>query len=81
MRPNDILRLLQRQPFRPFRLYILENTVFEIRHPEMAMVGRSTLALSIPTDSDSEHEIVIALMHITRMEPITASQSPPLAAG
>ncbi len=70
MRPNDILRLLQQQPF---RLYILENTVFEVRHPEMVMVGRSTLTLSVSTNSDSEHEVVIALMHITRLEPTVAA--------
>ena len=37
MRPQDILDLLGRRPFEPFRLYLSDGAVFEIRHPELAM--------------------------------------------
>jgi hypothetical protein len=33
MRPDDLRRLLEQRPFRPFRLYVLETTVYEVRHP------------------------------------------------
>jgi hypothetical protein len=81
MRTGDILRILQVQPFRAFRLYVLETTVFEVRHPEFVFVGRSTLTLTLSPGTAEEREVVIALMHITRLEPIPpAPASPPTSA-
>jgi hypothetical protein len=46
MRRADVEEFLQAQPFHPFRLLVLENTVFEVRHPEFAFVTHSTLHLT-----------------------------------
>jgi hypothetical protein len=72
MRPLDLLRLLFAQPFVPFRLYVLENTVFEVRHPELANVGRSTLMIHVPQANPplpiGMQPVIVSLRHITRIE-------------
>ena len=74
MRPQDILKYLRRQPFQPFRLCLSDGRSFEVRHPEMAMVGRSAVIIGIPASNEEEliydHSIDCALMHITTLEPI-----------
>ncbi len=77
MRPQDILNLLHRQPFEPFRLCLSDGAVFEVRHPELAMVGRSTVLIGIPEPDSAEpvfdRFVNCALIHITRTEPINGS--------
>lgn len=72
MRPLDLLRLLLAQPFVPFRLYVLENTVFEVRHPELANVGRATLTIHVPKANPpfptGMQPVILSLRHITRIE-------------
>ena len=72
MRPSDILELLRAQPFQPFRLSSSDGREFEVRHPEMAMVGRSTVHIGIPARDGLEGQIErlvnCALIHITTTE-------------
>jgi len=79
MRPKDILELLRRRPFEPFRLYLSDGATFDVRHPELAMVGRSTVLVGIPAaDSPEplfERFVNHALLHITRAEPIDGSSA------
>jgi len=70
MRPDDLRALLRRQPFQPLRLHLTNGTLFEIRHPDMASVGRSTMTLSLPPEHGVEREAVIALLHIIWVENI-----------
>lgn len=72
MRPDDMRQLLRVQPFRPFRFYVHETTVYEIRHPDQAAVGRSTMTISVHTSGSlsllGDQEVLIALLHITRVD-------------
>ncbi len=74
MRPQDILKYLQRTPFQPFRLCLSDGRLFEIRHPEMAMVGRSAVISGIPDPKEEEpiyeRSFDCSIMHITSLEPI-----------
>jgi hypothetical protein len=74
VRPQDILNLLQRRPFEPFRLYLSDGSVFEVRHPELAMVGRSTVLIGLPSPDTAEpvfdRFVNCALVYITRTGPI-----------
>jgi hypothetical protein len=74
MRPEAIRDLLRREPFAPFRIYVSDGGVFEIRHPEMAMLTQRELLVALPQDNGagripSDYQI-LALLHITRLEPI-----------
>jgi hypothetical protein len=74
MRPEDILLHVRRVPFQPFRICLTDGTIHEVRHPELVMVGRSTLILGRPAPGTMlpvfEDYVWIALLHINRIEPL-----------
>jgi hypothetical protein len=77
MRPNDIRVFLQQQPFRPFRITLADGRSYEVRHPEMAMVGRSSLVIGLPAAGDTEpvydRFVTVSLLHVMQMEPLEAA--------
>lgn len=79
MRPDDVLELLRRRPFRPFRITLTSGQTVDVWHPEMAIVGRSVVAVGIqPAPDDSLVADVVStlsLLHIVKMEPIHAGKS------
>jgi hypothetical protein len=72
MRPDDVLQLLRAGPFRPFRISLSDGKEYEVRHPEMALVSRSTVHVGVPgprgPDGPLERVVTCAPVHITRME-------------
>lgn len=83
MRPEDIREHLRRQPFRPVRLTLTDGRTYDILHPELAMVGRSTMAIGLarPEDPDSlaDRLVTISLLHIMQvelLESVAASPGP-----
>jgi hypothetical protein len=77
MRPEDVRGLLQRRPFQPFRITLTDGRVYEVRHPELALVGRSTVVIGLPAPGDPEpvydRFVWVSLMHIMQMEPSEAA--------
>jgi hypothetical protein len=80
MRPDEIRRWLRRQPFRPFRLHVLETTFYEIRHPEQALIAQSTITIDLPNAGDpmalGEHYVTIALLHVSKLEAVLTPANP-----
>ncbi len=81
MRRDEMIEALRTSPFRPFRMYVSDGAEYEIRHPEMMMVFRSSVNVGIPvdnaknSDSNGSHSYpdlvrstAIDLRHITRIE-------------
>jgi hypothetical protein len=79
MTPYDVLKLLRERPFRPFRVHLSDGTSYEVRHPELAVVGTSTVFIGIPgpkgPDEPVEDHVHCALSHITRLQEIETSAS------
>ena len=48
MRPDDVLQLLRAKPFQPFRISLSDGQQYDVRHPEIAIVSRSTVLVGIP---------------------------------
>ncbi len=59
--------LLTQQPFQPFRLVMSSGQTYDVRHPEMAMLTRTSLLVGI--EETEEHVAaefqVSALLHVT----------------
>ncbi len=72
MRPDDVLAMLRTKPFQPFRISLSDGQQYEVRHPDNAIVQRSTVLVGIPgprgPDGPAERVATCALVHITRME-------------
>ena len=64
------------EPFRPFRIRMASGQSFEIRHPEMILVGRTSARVYGPSEMDSEkpdnwHDVSLMLMET--LEPLDSS--------
>jgi hypothetical protein len=77
MRPGDIRVFLQRQPFQPFRITLTDGRTYEVRHPELVMVGRSSLVIGFPAPGDVEpvydRFVTVSLLNVMQMEPLEAA--------
>ncbi len=71
MRPEDLRDLLRRQPFVPVRIHLSDGTTYEVRHPEMAIIGRSTVTIGVEEQEGSgiaDRMMYCSLLHIVRIE-------------
>jgi hypothetical protein len=72
MRPEDLREYIRRQPFRPFRVTLTDGRTYEVRHPEMLMIGRSSAVIGLPRPGDDEpvydHHVTVSLLHIMQVE-------------
>jgi hypothetical protein len=77
MPPDEVLTAVRRRPFEPFRIHVTDGSVYDISHPDMILPGRRALVVGLPGDPQRpfEHFVTIALLHVTRMEPVTAPPS------
>ncbi len=76
MPPEDLWERLRKQPFEPFEIHLTDGTTYEVRHPQLVMVGRRSAVVGV---SDLEEQppfydraTTVALVHIVRLEPIAA---------
>ena len=76
MAPKEIMGHVFAEPFRPFRIHTASGRTFEIRHPEVVQMGRSTLTIFTPLadipDADGPW-YKISLMLIESIEPLDAA--------
>ena len=81
MRRLDMVRLMERRPFKPFRLKTASKDSFEVKHPEAALVGRRVLAVWLPPppsfdtwppefDEGGADVAWVDILHISVIEPI-----------
>jgi len=79
MRPEDIRAFLTKKPFQSFRITLTDGRTYEVRHPELAMVGRSTVVVGLPAADDPEPVFDrftwVSLLHIMQVEPIEYAAS------
>jgi len=68
MRSEDLREHLERRPFQPFRIYLSSGAFFDIRQPQMALAGSSTLELGFPREGDMQRFVSFALAHIVWLE-------------
>ncbi len=65
--------MLSRRPFQPVRITLSSGLAFEIKHPEMAMLTRSSLLVGVNVADDgipAEFKI-LSLLHVTAIEPLS----------
>ena len=72
MRPSKIIEQLQRKPFKPFEVNLSDGSSYEVRHPEMALVTRATIAIAVdPANGDVPEDMVLCdPLHVTKLVPL-----------
>jgi hypothetical protein len=75
MTPREVLGHVTVEPFRPFRIHTASGRTFEVRHPGVVQVGRTTLTIFTPLgdiqDADGPWD-KLSLMLIESIEPLEA---------
>jgi hypothetical protein len=64
---------IRKRPFQPFRLFVSDGCVYEVRHPELIMLGRRSVAVGVTTDPAQtiyHHLATVDLLHVTGVEPL-----------
>lgn len=73
MTPRKVVEYVTAEPFRPFRVNMASGQSFDIRHPEMILVGRSSVRVYTVSDPDANekwHDV--SLMFMETIEPLDA---------
>lgn len=73
MGPEQLRQLLRRQPFVAIRLFMSDGTTYDVKHPEMAFVTRSTVEVGTEKETGSgiaEKVVYCSLGHIVRVEDV-----------
>ena len=71
MTSNDLYLRVHDNPFRPFRIRMVNNTAYDIHEPWMVMVGESSAIIATQTRKDDRgHELVtewknVSIHHMT----------------
>ncbi len=73
---EDIKEKLQQRPFIPFRIVLTDGRAYEIRHPDLLLLGKRSAVVDLvgdPAGTVYDRYVTIALLHITRLEPLDTS--------
>jgi hypothetical protein len=68
------------EPFRPFRITLNGGRSFDIRHPEMIQLGRSTMTIFMHLDNETggahERQVEVSLLLTESVEPLDIAARP-----
>jgi len=81
MRPEDLLELLRKRPFMPFRIHMTDGQSYDIVHPEAVLVLRSRAIIGLrpdPATKIPDQSEQIALLHVVRTSEISAEARHPM---
>jgi hypothetical protein len=79
MAPQELRDALKQQPFEPFRIVMTDGQGYDIRHPDLLMVGLRTATVGLPGQPGQpvfERDVKVDLLHIIRIEPPQVAASP-----
>jgi hypothetical protein len=71
MRAETLEELLRRRPFVPIRLHLSDGTTCDIRHPEMALLTRSTVDIGVAEQDGTtiaDRVVNCSLLHVVKVE-------------
>jgi hypothetical protein len=65
MNAETIRELLQRRPFQPFVIRMSNGDVFEVKHPELALLLKTRIIIG---DPENDRSWICSLVHINAIE-------------
>ncbi len=71
MAPADLHARLRARPFEPFRIVTTDGTTYEVRHPDLVLVGLSSAIIGYPAPGDPatyDRYDIVSMCHIIRLE-------------
>lgn len=84
MTQEELHEAASRQPFEPFRVILTTGATYDIRHPDLILVGRRSAIIGMtnePNGTAYDRTIKVDLLHIVGIEelPVTpaSTNAPP----
>jgi hypothetical protein len=81
MTQEELRDFAHRQPFEAFRVLLTTGATYDIRHPDLIMVGRRSAIIGLTEDATGtayDRTIKVDLLHVVGVEelpPVTPSSS------
>jgi hypothetical protein len=80
MQPKEMRALLSKEPFEPFRLYLDDGRVFEIRYPRLSLASDLMLLIGWPNPTNpdpliGEDYVLVDWSQVVKWEPSIPSAS------
>lgn len=80
MTQEELQHAARRQPFEPFRIILSTGATYDIRHPDLIMVGRRSATIGLTHQPDKtvyDYTIKVDLLHVVGIEelPVPPSSS------
>jgi len=75
MRADDLLTWNRATPFVPYRIRLNSGRTFDIRHPEMAVIGRTTINIFTFSNGPAEPFDRMEMVSLVLIESIEAINS------
>jgi hypothetical protein len=81
MERETLREWLKRRPFQPFRVYLADGRIFDIRFPRMNLLAQTFIKIGIPdpdypSDLVCHHTEYVPLKEITQLQPLAPQPSP-----
>jgi len=75
MNTQVLADLLNRRPFDPFRIRLSSGDVYNLRHPEAALLLRTGLYVALPAENGNlpDRAVYCALLHIAAVESVASA--------
>jgi hypothetical protein len=73
MSSNELLAIIRKRPFEPFRMHLSDGTTYDIHHPEMVMPGMSIAIIGLPARPGEEffaRTETVSLRHVVKIVPL-----------
>lgn len=72
MAPQDIRRLILRDPFQPLRIHISDGASYDVRDPSLVYVALTDVSIGIDPDESGlpRRSVYLAPNHVSRIEVI-----------
>lgn len=75
--PRIVLDFVTAEPFRPFRMHIASGRTFDVGHPEMVKVGRSSVTVHMrpegePNAAEPWQEVSLRLLESIELQDVSA---------
>ena len=77
MSPVDLVQAVRKRPFEPFRILASDGSTYDIRHPELVMVGLGAVIIGVPAAGQTqpvyERAETVSLGHVVKLLPLSES--------
>ncbi len=76
MTQDELHEWARRQPFKPFRVILTTGSAYDIRHPDLIMVGRRSATLGVtrrPDRTAYDTALQVNLLHVVAVEELPSA--------